>query len=139
MDAIVGYVMCALLGAGVGAGGAWMFANARARRALEAANEKMKARAEHLSLRATRRLREANAQLNGKVEELTQQLGDLEASLKDQHAREMEQLAKQLMDAHDDLARSVTASASPREARAYAPTTFDDRLVPETAKAMPRS
>jgi uncharacterized protein YlxW (UPF0749 family) len=129
----------ALVGGGAGFAAAWQLGAVRLAKAVHAIEGKTKARAEHLSMRATRRLREENTQLNARIEELSQQLADGTSKLKDEHQREMQALAKQLIDAHDQVARvsatpsqirafaATTTEAPERDASGFAPTTIDDR------------
>lgn len=128
MDTTLWWALAAsLLGLVAGFAAAWQMGQARTARAVQSVESKTKARAEHLAMRATRRLREENTQLNARIEELSQQLSDGNVQLKEDHAREMQAMARQLIDAHDQVAR---VSATPSQARAFAATrtdTDDDR------------
>ena len=106
----------AAVGAAAGAAAAWQLGQRRLEATVKAVEGKTKSRAEHLALRATRRLREEVTQLNAKLEEQAHQL-------KEAHAQELQAMAKQLLEAHDSIARS---SATPTQARAFARTTLED-------------
>ena len=124
MDTTVWWALAAgLVGLAAGFAAAWQLGQARTVKAVHGVESKTKARAEHLAMRATRRLREENTQLNARIEELSQQLSDGNTQLKEEHAREMQVMARQLIDAHDQVAR---VSATPSQVRAFAATQTSD-------------